>query len=153
MPNTYTQLYIHIVFVVKFRETVIHDSWEERLHKYIIAIVQNNKYKVLAINSAFDHVHLFIGLNPAQSIAALMRQVKHESSQFINTNKLTPTLFRWQEGYAAFCYSHSHIPNVIKYIETQKEHHKKLTFREEYIKLLKLFDVEYNEKYIFKNLE
>jgi len=153
MANTYTQLYIHIVFVVKFREAVIQNSWEERLHKYIIAIVQNNNHKVLAINSAYDHVHLFIGLNPSQSIAELMRQVKHESSQFINKNRLTPTLFRWQEGYGAFSYSHSHIPNVIKYIETQKEHHKKLTFIEEYTQLLKLFEVEYNEKYIFKNLE
>ena len=153
MANTYTQLYIQFVFVVKFRQALITTSWEDRLHKYIIAIVQNNGHKVLAINSASDHVHLFIGLNPNQSISDLMRQVKHESSQFINEHKLTKTLFRWQEGYGAFSYSQSQIQTVIRYIERQKEHHKKVTFRDEYLKLLNAFEIDYNEKYIFKELE
>lgn len=153
MPNTYTQLYIQIVFFVKYRQAMISESWEDRFHKYVIAIVQNNGHKVLAINSAYDHVHLFIGLNPNQSISELMRQVKQDSSKFINDNKLTKTIFRWQEGYGAFSYNQSQIQNVIRYIERQKEHHKDKKFKEEYIQMLKSFEVEYNEQYIFKDLE
>ncbi len=152
MSNTYTQLHIHFVFAVKFREAVIQPGWEERLHKYITGIVQNNGHKILAINSATDHLHLFIGLNPAQSISELMRLVKGDSSEFINLHKFTQRKFQWQEGYGAFSNSHSQIDGVVKYILNQKAHHKKKTFREEYIKMLKDYNVEYEEKYIFHDL-
>lgn len=153
MANTYTQLYIHIVFAVKFRKSVIDISWEERLHKYIIAIVQNNEHKMLALNSASDHIHLFIGLNPKESISELLRKIKGDSSEWINKEKLTEHKFQWQEGYGAFSHSKSQIDNVVKYILNQKEHHKKKTFREEYVKILEDFNIDYNEKYIFKDLE
>lgn len=152
MSNTYTQLYVHFVFAVKYRQAIIRSEWEERLHLYITAIVQNNGHKMLAINSAYDHLHLFIGLNPKQSISNLMRLVKGDSSEFINKENLTVRKFHWQEGYGAFTNSRSQIDAVVKYIKNQKEHHKKTSFREEYLTILKDYNVDYDEKYIFQEL-
>lgn len=152
MANTYTQLHIHFVFAVKYRAAVIQPVWEERLHKYITGIVQNNNHKLLAINSAFDHLHLFTGLNPAQSISDLMRLVKGDSSEFINKHKLTTRRFSWQEGYGAFSNSHSQIQGVVNYIMNQKEHHRRKTFREEYESMLSDYGVDYNANYIFQDL-
>jgi putative transposase len=153
MSNTYTQLYIHCVFAVKYRAAVIKPEWSERLHKYITGIVQNNGHKLLAINSMPDHLHLFIGLNPNQSISEIMRLVKGDSSEFINKQALTERKFHWQNGYGAFSNSRSQIDGVVKYVMNQQEHHSKKTFIEEYIELLKNYAVEYDEKYIFKDLE
>lgn len=153
MANTYTQLYIHVVFATKFREALISPEWEERLHLYIIAIIQNSKHKVLAINSASDHIHIFISMHPAEPLSELMRKVKGDSSEWINKQKLTRKTFRWQEGFGAFSHNHSSIDNVVKYILNQKEHHKQQTFKDEYIKVLNEYQVEYDEKYIFKDLE
>jgi putative transposase len=152
MPNTYTQLYIHFVFAVKYRQAVIHEEWEDRLQKYITGVVQNNGHKLLAINTMPDHLHLFAGLNPKQSISELMRLVKGDSSEFINKEGFTKRKFYWQEGYGAFSNSRSQIDGVVKYILNQKEHHKKQTFREEYLEILKDYAVEYDEKYIFQDL-
>jgi len=152
MPNTYTQLYVHCVFAVKYRGAVIQSEWEERLHKYITGIVQNNGHKLLAINSMPDHLHLFIGLNPAQSVSEIMRLVKGDSSEFINKNRFTQTKFQWQEGYGAFSNSYSQIDAVVKYIINQKNHHQKKTFRNEYLDMLKDYAVDFNEQYIFKDL-
>ena len=152
MPDTYTQLYIHLVFAVKYREATIKSEWEKRLHKYITGIIQNNGHKLLAVNSANDHIHIFIGLNPKQSISDLMRLVKGDSSEFINKEKLTPRKFQWQEGYGAFSNSRSQIDGVVKYILNQKEHHAKKTFKDEYLEILKDYDVEYDERYLFKDL-
>ena len=149
MPNTYTQLYIHFVFAVKYRRAMIHDEWEDRLQKYITGIVQNNGHKLLAINNMPDHLHLFVGLNPRQSISDLMQFVKGDSAEFINSNGLTQRKFHWQEGYGAFSNSRSHIDGVVKYILNQKRHHVEKTFREEYLEILKKNDVNYDEKYIF----
>jgi putative transposase len=152
MPNTFTQLYIHFVFAVKFRAAIIQPDWEEHLHKYITGIVQNNGHKMLAINSAVDHLHLFIGLNPNQSISELMRLVKGDSSEFINKQKFIKAKFVWQEGYGAFSNSQSQIDGVVKYIVNQKQHHHKTSFREEYIKMLNEYRVDYDERYIFHDL-
>jgi len=152
MPNNYTQLYIHCVFAVKFRAALIHASCEDRLHKYITGIVQNNGHKLLAINSVPDHLHLFIGLNPKQSISEIMRLIKGDSAEFINKEKLPPSRFQWQEGYGAFSNSHSQLDAVIKYIANQKSHHSKKSFQEEYIELLKSYNIDYNDKYIFNKL-
>ena len=152
MANTYTQLYIHCVFAVKYRAAVILPEWEERLHQYITGIVQNNGHKMLAINNASDHAHLFFGLNPKQSISEIMRLVKGDSSEFINDQGFTMNEFRWQEGYGAFSNSHSQIDAVVKYILNQKEHHQKKTFKEEYTIMLKDFGIIYDEKYTFKDL-
>ena len=153
MANTYTQLYIQCVFAVKFRKAMISSEWEERLRLYITAIVQNNKHKMIAINNMPDHLHLFIGLNPAQSISTIMQQVNGDSSEWINKARLTTTKFNWQSGYGAFSYSKSHIANVANYIKRQQEHHKSINFLEEYKKMLESFAIDYNEKYIFENME
>nr|WP_294795648.1 IS200/IS605 family transposase [uncultured Mucilaginibacter sp.] len=153
MPDTYTQLYIHFIFAVKYREALIKPDWEERLHKYITGIIQNNGHKLLAINSATDHTHVFIGLNPNQSISDLMRLVKGDSSEFINKEKLTSRKFQWQDGYGAFSNSRSQIDGVVKYILNQKEHHSKRNFRDEYLEILKDYNIEYDEKYVFNEPE
>jgi putative transposase len=152
MANTYSQLYIHFVFAVKYRAASINVLWEDRLHKYITGIIQNNGHKLLAINSMPDHIHILVGLSPKQSISELMRLVKGDGSEFINKEKLTVGKFQWQDGYGAFSHSHSQIDSVIKYIINQKQHHHKKTFREEYIDMLKSFTIDYNEQYIFKDL-
>jgi putative transposase len=152
MPNTYTQLHIHFVFAVKYRKAVITNEWEDRLHKYITGIMQGNGHKMLAINSAEDHIHIFIGLNPKQSISEIMRLVKGDSSEFVNKEKFTKRKFQWQEGYGAFSNSHSQIDAVVKYILNQKTHHAKTSFKEEYLKILKDNNIEYDEKYIFYDL-
>jgi REP element-mobilizing transposase RayT len=153
MSNTYTQLHIHFVFAVKYRQALIQPEWEERLHKYITGIVQNNGHKMLAINSAGDHIHIFIGLNPKQSISDLMRLVKGDSSEFININKLTKRKFYWQQGYGAFSNSHSQIDAVVKYIQKQKEHHTRKTFKNEYLKMLNDHEVAYDTRYVFVDPE
>lgn len=153
MSNTYTQIHIQCVFAVKYRDAVINRSWKERLHKYIIAIVNNNGHKALSINSMPDHLHLFFGMRPKQSLSDLMQLVKGDSSEWINKQKLVSVKFRWQDGYGAFSYSKSHTDAVVKYILNQDEHHRKKTFLEEYQEMLKKFEVDYNDQYIFKELE
>ncbi|QBN19102.1 IS200/IS605 family transposase [Flavobacterium nackdongense] len=152
MANTYTQIHIHFVFAVKYRLGTIQSEWKEELYKYITGITQNNSHKLLAINGMSDHIHILIGIRPAQSISDLMKDVKQSSSKWINENKLTKTHFEWQEGYGAFSYSKSQINNVIRYIQNQEEHHKTKSFLEEYLEILQNFEIEYDEKYIFKEL-
>src|SRR4051812_285162 len=98
MSNTYTQIHIQCVFAVKFRDAVIHKSWQDQLHNYIIANVNNNNHRMLSINSMPDHLHLFFGMRPIQSLSDLMEMVKGESSQWINKERLVRGKFRWQEG-------------------------------------------------------
>ncbi|MBX2923555.1 MAG: IS200/IS605 family transposase [Chitinophagaceae bacterium] len=152
MPNTYTQLHVHFVFAVKYRAALIQPDWNERLHKYITGVIQNNGHKMLAINSVADHLHYFAGINPNQSISQLMQFVKGDSSEFVNQQGFTKRKFQWQSGYGAFSNSHSQIDAVVKYIMNQQEHHKKKTFKDEYLKMLSDFRVDYNEKYIFHDL-
>jgi putative transposase len=152
MSNTYTQIHIHFVFAVKFRQGLIDNEWKEQLNKYITEIIQSNKHKLLAINGMPDHIHILIGMRPTQSISDLMKEVKQSSSLWINKNKFIKQHFEWQEGYGAFSYSKSQIDNVIKYINNQEEHHKKQSFKEEYLEILNKFEIEFDEKYIFKEL-
>jgi REP element-mobilizing transposase RayT len=149
MANTYTQIHIHFVFVVKYREAMIHTLWKERLHQYITGIVRSCEHKMLIINSMPDHIHMLVGCRPAQSISDLMKNVKAGSSEWINEEKLSKRKFNWQDGYGAFSYAKSDLPTIIKYIENQERHHKKKTFEEEYHKLLKEFEVEFDERYLF----
>jgi putative transposase len=152
MANTYTQIHIHFVFAVKFRDGIIQSKWKEDLYKYMSGIIQNNNHKLLAINGMPDHIHILIGLRPAQSISDLMKEVKQSSSKWINQNKLTNGHFEWQEGYGAFSYSKSQINQVVSYIQNQELHHKKKTFKEEYLDFLVKFEIDYDEKFIFKEL-
>lgn len=150
MANSFTQIHLHCVFAVKFRDAIIHSQWKERLHKYITGIVQHYDHKMLIINSMPDHVHMLIGMRPKQSLSGLMKFVKEDSSTWINDNRFTPGRFRWQDGYGAFSYAKSEINTVINYIENQEIHHRKISFIDEYKKLLDEFEVVYDEKYIFQ---
>ena len=150
MSNTYTQIHIQCVMAVKYRQSLIQPEWKDQLQKYITSIVQNHGHKMLAINNMPDHLHLFFGFRPNQSLSDLMRIVKSESSQWINDKQFTPAVFRWQEGYGAFSYSRSHVKAVTEYVLNQEEHHQKKTFLEEYQQFLEHFEIEYDERYIFK---
>jgi putative transposase len=152
MGNTYTQIHIHAVFAVKYRDALIRNSWSENLKKYISAIVRDNDHKVLAVNNMEDHFHLFFGMRTHQSIADLMRIVKGESSEWINNNKFCRSKFRWQEGYGAFSYCRDKVNTVIDYVRNQQLHHENKSFLVEYRELLEEFGIEYDPKYIFHEL-
>ncbi len=153
MPNTYTQIHIHTVFAVQNRLCLIDKSWRDRLYQYIVSIIQNNGHKVLAIGGVADYVHILFGFRPTESLSHLMQEVKRDSSTWINANHFVKGKFSWQEGFGAFSYSKSQIPNVCNYIETQEEHHRKRTFTEEYIDFLEEFGIEYDKRYIFNPIE
>ena len=153
MANTYTQIYIHIVFTVEGRQGLIRKENKEELHKYITGIIQSKGQKLIAINSMPDHVHILIGLKPNIALSGLVRDVKAGSSKFINEKNWVMGKFRWQEGFGAFSYSHSHIKAVANYIEGQERHHLAKSFKDEYLEMLRKFSVEYNEKYIFDWIE
>lgn len=150
MANTYTEIHIQVVFATQFRDASISPKWESRLYEYIIAIIQNNKHKVLTINGMPDHIHILIGLRPDEGLSELIQKVKASSSKWINDEKLTTRKFSWQQGFSAFSYTKSHIPKVIQYIQNQKNHHSKTSFIEEYLEILKGFKIEFDPKYIFK---
>lgn len=152
MDNTYTQIHIHFVFAVKFRKAVISNEWKDELYKYIAGIIKSNNHKLLAINGVADHIHILVGIRPAQSISDLMKHIKQDSSKWINKNNFLNIHFEWQEGYGAFSYSKSQLNAVVNYIQNQESHHQKKTFREEYIDCLEKFEIDYNEKFIFKEL-
>ena len=152
MPNTYTQIHIQFVFAVKFRNGLINTSFKGELYQYISGILKKHNHKLLAINGMPDHLHIFIGMRPTQSISDLMQDIKGSSSKWINEKKFLKIKFEWQEGYGAFSYSKSNVDTVIKYIKNQEEHHKKESFRDEYLKFLKAFEIEYDERYIFRDL-
>ncbi|MBK6523598.1 MAG: IS200/IS605 family transposase [Sphingobacteriaceae bacterium] len=152
MTNTYTQIHLQIVFAVKYREGAIRSPWKNELYKYITKIIQNNGHKMICINGMPDHIHILIGLRPAQSISELLREVKSNSSKWINEKKLVSGKFEWQEGYGAFSYSKRDLRNVIDYIENQEIHHSTVSFKMEYESFLKEFEIEYNERFVFKEL-
>ncbi|HZB13768.1 MAG TPA: IS200/IS605 family transposase [Chryseolinea sp.] len=153
MANTYTQIHIHAIFAVRNRGGLIQDEWKEELYKYIIGITQTHKHKLIAINGMADHVHLFLGMRPNQSLSDLMQDVKGSSSKWINEKRLVKGRFEWQAGYAAFSYGKSQIGEVISYIQNQDAHHRNRTFLDEYQLFLEKFTVEYDSRYIFKPLE
>ena len=150
MAGTFSQIYIQVVFAVQHRESMIHSTWEEELYKYISGIVRNKGQKLLAINGMPDHIHIFIGMKPSCCLSDLVREVKKSSSEFIKEKRFTKFKFNWQEGYGAFSYGHSQIDTVAKYVMNQKEHHKKQTFKEEYLSFLKKFEIEFKDEYLFK---
>jgi REP element-mobilizing transposase RayT len=153
MANTYTQIHIQAVFAVSNRLCIINEKWEDELYKYITGIVQNQGHKLLAINGMPNHVHVFFGMRPSQSLSDLMQDIKGDSSKWINQKRLTREKFSWQEGYGAFSYSKTHVERVIRYIKNQKQRHEKISFTEEYLDMLRKFGVDFNEAYIFKPVE
>jgi putative transposase len=150
MPGTFSQIYIQIVFAVKGRANLIGNNFKTDLHKYIAGIIKGKDQKAIIVNGMPDHIHAFIGLRPAMAISDLVRDIKNNSSNFINDHNLVKGKFQWQEGYGAFSYSHSHIEKVYNYILNQEEYHKKKTFRQEYLGFLNAFKIEYDEKYLFE---
>jgi putative transposase len=150
MAGTYSQIYIQIVFAVKNRQSLIHADWEEELYKYITGIVTNKGQKLLAINGIPDHIHILIGMKPTCCLSDLVREIKKASNEFVREKRFTNYKFQWQEGFGAFSYSHSSLDNVIRYIQNQKEHHRKKTFREEYKEFLELFQIEFKDEYLFE---
>lgn len=153
MADTYTQIYIQVVFAVKGRDALIHHIWEEQLYKYITGIVQNKQQKMLAINGMPDHIHFFIGMKPTCCLSDLVREIKKSSNDFIQEKGLSKFKFNWQEGYGAFSYSHSQLDTVIAYINNQKEHHSKKSFKEEYLELLTKFNIEFKSEHLFDWIE
>jgi REP element-mobilizing transposase RayT len=149
MANAYTQIYLQLVFSPMRHENVIPQKHKEELQKYTTGIIQNRKHKLLAIHFMPDHIHILIGYNPSQPLPDLIRDIKSISSKFINENKWIPGRYQWQEGYGSFSYSRSQIDDVINYINSQEEHHKKMSFKEEYLRLLDKFEVDYDPKYLF----
>ena len=150
MSRTFSQIYIQVVFAVNGRQNLIDKRWKEDLNKYISGIITNKGQKSIIVNGMSDHIHAFIGLKPSMAISDLVRDIKNNSSNFINKNKLVKGKFSWQEGYGAFSYSHSHIKQIYNYILNQEQHHYKKTFKEEYLEFLHKFEVEFDEKYFFE---
>ncbi len=149
MADTFSQLYIQLVFAVKNRDAMILPQWETELHKYTTGVIQGRGHKMLAIGGMPDHIHIFVGLKPAEPISDLVREVKKSTSQLIKEKRFTPFAFEWQTGYGAFSYSRSHMDQVCKYILNQKTHHSKRTFKEEYLKMLQDFGIEIGQKQLF----
>lgn len=149
MADVFSQLYIQIIFAVKHRQALISHSWEDELYRYTTGIVQNRGHKMIAIGGMPDHIHIFIGLKPAESLSELVREIKKSTNDFIRDNKLSKHKFDWQAGYGAFSYSRSHRDGVYQYIMNQKEHHLKRTFEQEFLKLLADFEVEIGTKKMF----
>jgi REP element-mobilizing transposase RayT len=151
MANTYTQIYIHVVFAVEGRQNLIHPGHNDELQKYIAGIVSGQRQKLIAINNMPDHVHMLIGLQPDLALSDLVRDIKAGSSGFIKRKRWVGGRFWWQEGFGAFSYSRSQLDTVIRYIRNQQKHHARKSFHEEYVELLEKFGVEYDDRYIFKN--
>jgi len=150
MADPFTQIYIQLVFAVRYREALIRPEFKTELNKYIGGIFRNQDQKLLAINGMSDHIHIFFSMKPTINLSHFVRDIKSDSSTFINENKLSKFKFHWQGGYGAFSYAHSQKDQVIKYVMNQEKHHEKKTFRQEYLELLNRFEVKYNEKYLFE---
>ena len=153
MAGTFSQIYIHVVFAVKGRENLLEKPWRDEVFKYMAGIIKGKNQKPIIVNGVCDHVHLFIGLKPTMCLSDLVRDIKNNTTNFINDKKLTKSKFAWQEGYGAFSYSHSQMHNVYQYILNQEEHHLRKTFKEEYLDFLERFEVEHDEKYLFEWLD
>ena len=153
MAGTFSQIYIQYVFAVKGRENLLLKPWRDEVFKYISGIINGKNQKPIIVNGLANHVHVFVGLNPSMAISDLVRDIKNNSTNFINDQRYLRNKFSWQEGYGAFSYSHSQIEDVYNYILNQENHHRKRTFCEEYLEFLKKFEIAYDEKYLFDWLD
>ena len=153
MADVYSQLYIQLIFSVKNRNAMIDIKFEDEIYKYITGIITQQNHKLIAINGMPDHIHILIGYKPNSNLSDLVKQIKVSSTKFINEKRFSKYKFNWQSGYGAFSYSKSQLNNVIQYINSQKEHHKKVSFKEEYITFLKKFEIDYKSEYLFEWIE
>ncbi|WP_264525723.1 IS200/IS605 family transposase [Flavobacterium sp. N502536] len=152
MANTYHQIYIQTVFAVKYRNALINKEWKSTLLSILGNLINETGCKTILVNGTEDHVHCFLALKPNIAVSELMKTIKAKSSKYVNDHKLTKSRFEWQVGYGAFSYSRSHIDAVYKYIQNQEEHHKKQSFKDEYLEFLEKFKVTFDEKYLFDDL-
>lgn len=150
MANTYTQLYVQLVFAVKGRQHLIPKNRKEELHQYVTGIVQNRGQKLLAVHCMPDHTHVFVGFGPTITIADLVKDIKQATSVWVKEKRIAPSTFSWQEGYGAFTYAQSQVKNVVQYVLNQEENHRIKTFQEEYLTFLKRFEVPYDSRYVFE---
>jgi len=153
MANTFSQIYIQTVFAVSERQSLIKQEFKEDLFKYISGIVTNQGQKLISINGMSDHIHILIGLKPSIALADLVRDIKADSSTHVNKNKWVRGKFSWQEGYGAFSYGHSQLDTIIRYIQNQEKHHRRRSFKNEYLTLLRKFDIAFEDKYVFDFIE
>ena len=153
MANTFSQIYIQTVFAVSNRMSLIKPAFKEDLYKYIAGIVKNQGQKLISIHGMPDHLHILIGLRPSMALADLVREIKADSTNFVNKNKLVHGRFSWQEGYGAFSYGHSQLDTIIRYIQNQEKHHQRRSFKAEYLTLLRKFDIAFEEKYVFEFIQ
>ena len=152
MANTYSQIYVQIVFAVKYRKALLDKAWRSQVFGVMGNLINETNCKTIIVNGVEDHVHCFVGLKPAISVSELMKIVKAKSSKYINDHSLTCERFEWQTGFGVFSYSQIDIERVFKYIQNQEEHHRSKKFKEEYLELLKEYQVEYDEQYLFEDL-
>jgi putative transposase len=152
MANTYHQIYLQMVFAVKYRAAVLDKTWRGKVFGVIGNLINVANCKTIIVNGVEDHVHCFVGLRPVVSISELMKTVKAKSSKYINDHKLTNERFEWQEGYGAFSYLQRDVDQIYNYVKNQEAHHQKQTFRDEYLDLLKEFEIGYDEQYIFQEM-
>jgi putative transposase len=154
MSQTFTQIYIHIVFAVRNRKSLITPDWEDALHKYLTVSIQSCGQKMIAINGMPDHIHMLIGMKPNCHLSDLIREIKKSSCNWINGNRFSEGHFHWQDGFGAFSHNQSSLDNVVNYIHNQKDHHDKqnLKFRKEFETLLREFKVNYKEEYLFEQV-
>ncbi|MEP6819327.1 MAG: IS200/IS605 family transposase [bacterium] len=153
MANTFSQIYIQTVFAVSNRQSLIKPAFKEDLYKYIAGIVKGQGQKLISINGMSDHVHILTGLLPSMALADLVREIKADSTNFINEKKLVHGRLNWQEGYGAFSYGHSQLDTIIRYIQNQEKHHQRRSFKAEYLTLLRKFDIAFEEKYVFEFIQ
>ncbi len=149
MTNTYSKIYIHVIFSVKDQKQVIDINWVDGLNFYINGIVKNNGQQLLAINGFKEHIHLLLCIKPTCNLSELIKHIKTNSTKWINSKRFLKDKFHWQDGYAEFSCSHSQVEKVLSYLKNQKEKHKMLTYQDEYRAFLKKFEIEFEEKYLF----
>ena len=150
MANTYSQIYIQVVFAVSGRENLIGKEWKDELYKYITGIITNHGQKLLAINGISDHLHILLNIKPNIALSELVRDIKANSSKWINEKRFVRGKFQWQEGFGAFSYSISQLDEVIRYLQNQEIHHAEKSFKDEYLNYLRRFEVDFDPKYVFE---
>lgn len=153
MASTFSQIYIQVVFAVKGRRDLLQKPWRDDVFRYMAGIIKGKGQKPIIVNGVADHVHLFIGLKPVMALSDLIRDVKNNTTNYINEGRFVKGRFSWQEGYGAFSYAHSQLDTVYRYIMNQEEHHRKKAFREEYMEFLQKFEIEHDDKYLFEWME
>ena len=153
MANTYSQIYIQVVFAVESRQSLISRENKEELHKYLTGVVTERQQKLLAVHCMPDHTHMLVGLRPSMALSNLVHDVKIASANFVNRQAWVAGRFGWQEGFGAFSYGHSQLTRIIRYIQNQEQHHAKLSFREEYLRFLRKYEIDHDERFVFKAVE